>query len=301
MQVHTVTIHCEAGSEHWRFICSDLHIGSPSFDAKRWQRDMDAAAKVNARVLVNGDVFDAIDFRDKRYDASALVPELRGEKDLQGAVVRLAAELMAPYRGIIDVIGVGNHEEKWINWNANDPVARLIERLNSQLEADGTDHRIRHGGICGFIRTRFFMDPSDPRGARVNHDLLYHHGSGGDSPVTKGSIDFYRRENQFLFDAVTMGHKHHRSFMDGCVVELTAKGRLNFRERKSIQTGSYYVNYRRTGQRFPLSYSYAESKAHSPKPHGGMFLRLRPALCQDGFGKSRQRYRTVHQDVMTEP
>jgi len=257
--------------------------------------------RVGARVLVNGDVFDGIDFRDKRFDASVLLPELRGEKDLQGAVVRLAAEYFEPYRRNVDVIGIGNHEEKWIGWNANDPVARLIERLNAKNEKEKGEHRIRHGGICGYIRTRFQMDPTDPHGAKVNHDLLYHHGSGGDSPVTRGSIDFYRRENQFIFDAVTMGHKHHRSFMDGCVIELSARGHLNFRERKSIQTGSYYVNYRRTTQRRPLAYSYAESKAHSPKPHGGMFLRMRPMLTQQGEGKTRVRIRQVMQDVMTQP
>ena len=304
MQIHRVIVECEPGSEHWWFLCSDLHIGSPSFDLKRWQRDMDAALKVGARVLFNGDVFDGIDFRDKRYDASVLVPQLRGEKDLQGAVVRLAYEYISPYRDIVYVIGVGNHEEKWIGWNANDPVARLIERLNSDLETEKSEHRVRHGGIAGFIRTTFRLgERSDGKARSCYHDLLYFHGSGGDSPVTRGSIDFYRKENQFLFDAVTMGHKHHRSFMDGVMIGVTSRGRLHFRERKSVQTGSYYINYRRTTQEQPLAYSYAESKHHSPKPHGGMFLRLRPVRHTDNSGgiKQHKTFYTVEQDVLTSP
>lgn len=300
MQIHRHVIDCEPGSEHWRFICSDLHIGSPSFDAKRWQRDMEAAKRVGARTLCNGDVFDAIDFRDKRFDASVLLPELRGEKDLQGAVVRLAAKLFGPYAGLIDVIGIGNHEEKWIGWNANDPVARLIERLNSDLERDGSEHRIRHGGIAGYIKTVFRFSSYEGRSPSVSHDLLYMHGSGGDSPVTRGAIDFYRKETQFLFDAVTMGHKHHRTFSDGVVIGVSATGRLFFKERKAIQTGSYYVNYRRTTQAHPLAYSYAESKHHAPKPHGGMFLRLRPVR-HTTTDKPRSTYYEVQQDVMTEP
>jgi hypothetical protein len=304
VQVHRFIVPTENRQIHWRFICSDLHIGSVNFDAKRWRQDMDAAVKVGARVLVNGDVFDAIDFRDKRYDPSVLVPELKGEKDLQGAVVRLAFEYFKPYADVIDVMGIGNHEEKWINWNSNDPVARLNERLNADLQSRGSEHRIRHGGISGFIRTTFRFTKLGSKGGKlpsVNHDLLYFHGSGGDSPVTRGTIDFYRKEHQFSFDAVTMGHKHNRGFVDSVEIGLSARCHLLPKDRKSIQTGSYYQNYKRTGQKNPLDYSYAERFHASPKPLGGMFLRLRPFREHIGDGPNRTVIHRVEQEVMTSP
>lgn len=298
MQVHKVVIPTEPGSTHYWFLCSDLHIGSVNFDLKRWRQDMDAARRVNARILVNGDVFDAIDFKDKRFDANVLLPELRGEKDLQGAVVGLATSYFEPYADLIHVIGIGNHEEKWIFHNANDPVARLIERLNAGLEQKGTDHRIRHGGIGGYIRTVFrFPKYGDQKTPSVSHDLLYFHGSGGDSPVTRGTIDFYRKENQFVFDAVTQGHKHHKTFIDGVTIELSRNGHIRPRERKLIQTGSYFQNYKRTSQDNPLDYSYAESKHHAPKPIGGMFLRLKPVREKI----DDMTFNCVYQDVMTSP
>lgn len=265
---------------------------------------MARAVAVGARVLVNGDVFDAIDFRDKRFDPSVLVPSLRGAKDLQGAVVRLAYEYFLPYASVIDVMGIGNHEEKWINWNASDPVARLIERLNADLEAQKSEHRIRHGGISGYVRTTFrFTDSAgkDGKTPSTNHDLLYFHGSGGDSPVTRGTIDFYRKEHQFSFDAVTMGHKHNRSFVDSTEIGLSSRGHLVPKERKSIQTGSYYQNYKRTTQKNPLDYSYAERFHASPKPLGGMFLRMRPTREKVGDGPNRTTLIRVEQDVMTAP
>ena len=303
MQVHRFVIPTENRSIHWRFICSDLHIGSVNFDARRWQADMAEAVKVGARVLVNGDVFDAIDFRDKRFDPSVLVPELKGEKDLQGAVVRLAYEYFRPYAGFIDVLGIGNHEEKWINWNASDPVARLIERLNADLQANSLEHRIRHGGVSGFIRSAFRFGERDEKGRvpGTKHDLLYFHGSGGDSPVTRGSINMYRKEHQFSFDAVTMGHDHNRGFIDSVEIGLSPRGHLVPRERKCIRTGSYYQNYKRTTQTNPLDYSYAERFHASPKPLGGMFLRLRPVREHVGKGPHRTVINRVEQEVMTAP
>jgi hypothetical protein len=119
--------------------------------------------------------------------------------------------------------------------------------------------------------------------------------------VTRGSIDFYRKEKQFRFDAITMGHKHNRTFTDSVVIGLSPKGRLVFKERKAIQTGSYYTNYRRGSQKHPLNYSYAESKHHSPKPWGGMFLRMRPIRETKPVNGGNCSFYRVQQDVMTEP
>lgn len=296
MQVHKVVLETKPNTDHWRFICSDLHIGSVNFDLKRWQGEMAAAHEVRARVLVNGDVFDAIDCRDKRFDANVLHPSLRGKKDLQGAVISMAEEYFDPYAEDVDVIGIGNHDEKWINWNANDPVARLIERLNGRLEARGSLHRIRHGGIGGYIRTIFRFTEGDTK-CGCKHDLLYFHGSGGDSPVTRGSIDFYRKDCQFSYDAVTMGHKHNRTFIDGVTIELSRYGHIFPKERKSLQTGSYFHTYKRLAQANPLDYSYAESKHYAPKPLGGLYLRMRPVRVAAG----RHTFNRVEQDVCTRP
>ena len=49
---------------------------------------------------------------------------------------------------------------------------------------------------------------------RQNHGarfvLYYHHGSGGQAPVTKGMIDFHRKGNWVDSDIVWLGHKHNK-------------------------------------------------------------------------------------------
>jgi UDP-2,3-diacylglucosamine pyrophosphatase LpxH len=277
----------------WRFLASDLHLGSPHVDLKRLKTDLDAAAARNAKILLNGDVFDAIDHRDKRSSPAAVVPELRGRVDLINATVDYAFGILKPYAHLIAIVGIGNHEFKWIKWNSADPARLLVERLNAHLAAEGHENRVRHGSNNGFWRTRF----EEPSGGNVQHDLYYFHGSGGDSPVTKGSIDVNRKETQFYFDAVTFGHKHNKMFIDGVGIYLSAKGIPRTRERKAIQTGSYYSNYSCSDD--PLSISYAEEFHAAPKPKGGVFLGLIP---ERGRGKGNgSSFRHVRQVVMSDP
>lgn len=277
MIVHNQTVKCLIGQPTYRYLMSDLHLGSPNADHDRITADLAAAQEVGARVLINGDVFDSIGPKDKRYEANCLHPRLRGRKDLEAAVVELAEEILAPYAGSIDVIGIGNHEEAWIKYGYSDPVARLIDRLNQ-----GYNSQIKHGSFWGYVNTTFeVLD----RVAR--HKLLYYHGTGGDSPVTKGTIDFHRVGRNRRYDCLTFGHKHNISIVGEHILDVTPGGRIHERLQLNLQTGSYYRNYSQI-EGDPLDYSYAESKAHPPKPLGGLFLVLRPYDLPDGTLQVRQ-------------
>src|SRR6516162_7339813 len=109
---------------------SDLHLGSMNSDHDAIVDDLDRAKEIGARVLINGDVFDAIGPKDRRFDLTVLHPLVQRKKDLAKAIVDMAFDVLYPYREIIDVMGIGNHEESWITYGYNDPVRRLIEELN---------------------------------------------------------------------------------------------------------------------------------------------------------------------------
>lgn len=276
MQVHVFDVPCEEGQPYRRLLMSDLHYGHPNADKRRIRADLDAARRLNARVLINGDVFDAIQKRDKRYSPSQLDKMVQGKDDLAKALVEMVGGELGPYADLIDVIGVGNHEEAWTRQTSTCLVGMLLDRLNAELEKQGSAHRIRHGGIQGYIRTRFkFSAAGNPAGT-VSHDLLYQHGAGGDAPVTKGAIDASRRLINFDYDCLTFGHKHNKTEGEDTYLYLSTTGKLRQRERIYIQTGSYLWNYKRTTQADPLRYSYAESGHHAPKPLGGKFLVLVP-------------------------
>lgn len=266
MLIHNHKVQCEAGQPFYRLLCSDYHLGSACADHDLIVQDLSTIRRAGGKAIVNGDVFDAIGPMDKRYAANVLHPSLQGKMDLHAAIVDMAFELLYPYRDVIDVMGIGNHEEAWIKYNHADPVAALIKRLN---DAGG---KIRHGGFWGYINTEF--EVPDTR-AKLAHSLLYLHGTGGDSPVTKGTIDFNRKGRNWRYDCLTFGHKHNSVNVIEAVAD-TDRGKYIERRQLQLQTASYYRNYRELKEGEELDQSYAASKGHPPKPMGGTFLILRP-------------------------
>jgi hypothetical protein len=317
MQVHVFRREDTAWNRpFFYFLMSDLHIGHIACRQKLIAAELAAARAAGARILINGDVFDAINPKDKRFALSQIAKPLRGEDDMEAAAVGMAVKLLGPYADLIDLIGVGNHEEAWIRRSAADMVGRLIRELHAGMRERAkaeTDpeigialagHQIKHGGIAGFIRTRISYDVRSrfARNSKVprslTHTLAYHHGSGGDAPVTKGQIEFSRKVAHVIADAYWMGHKHHKTFAEDCILSLSAKDQIEYRQRLSIQTASYLENWRATDQGNPLGYTYAESSNSPPKPLGGLWLSLTPRKARNSKGKMR---RWIEQSVSTAP
>lgn len=281
MIIHDHAIASEEGQPHYRLLCSDFHLGSAAANHDLIASDLATIKSWGGKALINGDVFDAIGPMDKRYAASVLHPSLLGKMDLAKAIVDLAFDLLYPFRDVIDVMGIGNHEEAWIKYNHGDPVRMLIDRLN----AEGAN--IRHGGFWGYINTGFEIAGTR---RKLAHKLLYLHGTGGDSPVTKGTIDFNRKGRNWQYDCLTFGHKHNIVSTVEAVADVS-KGKYIERRQLNVQTGSYYRNYRQLELGEELDQSYAASKGHPPKPMGGSFLILRPRRNQEtGQWEVRQDY-----------
>ena len=263
------TERAEIGQPFYRLLCSDFHIGSACTDADAIVRQLTRAKQFGARILINGDVFDAIGPKDRRFDLTTLHPGIAREKDLAAAMVRMAVEILEPFAENIDVIGIGNHEETWVNYGYNDPVRRVLEELGR------AGSRAKHGSFWGYISTSFVV-PGFRK--RPTHKLLYLHGTGGDSPVTKGTIDFNRKGRNWVYDALTFGHKHNLVCAADQVADVSPKGKYIERRQLNLQTASYYRNYKQLNDSTVLDQSYAARSAHPPKPIGGVFLCLRPGL-----------------------
>jgi hypothetical protein len=280
MIMHKYRNAAEEGQPFYRLLCSDYHIGSANSNHDLIVKDLATIKLFGGKALVNGDVFDAICPTDKRYDAGVLHPSLRGKKDLAAAIVDLAFNLLRPYADVIDVMGIGNHEEAWIKYNHGDPVRQLIERLNNEAGAD-----ITHGGFWGYMNTTF-----DLKGVKFKpkHRLLYLHGTGGDSPVTKGTIDFNRKGRNWKYDLLTFGHKRNHVDVVEAIADVSEDDIYFERRQLQIQTASYYRNYRELKKGEELDQSYAASKGHPPKPMGGTFVTLRPQRNELGIWEVRQ-------------
>lgn len=243
-------------------IQSDHHHGASGTQTDLIANELDQACGRDVIYLNNGDLGDCINVKDKRFQVNAVNEPLQKKKAIINGVTNDIVKFFLPFKAALQnaVFCLGNHDETWINWCGFDLIDMVIQSLNDK------GCRIQHGGIAGFVNV--FVKGGD---RPLKHTIYRHHGAGGDSPVTKGTIDFNRLRNGFDFDSVTFGHKHNKLAMELGVWSTNNLGRAIKRPIWCIQTASYFENYG-SNPTDPADYTYAESKCHSPKPTGGWWL-----------------------------
>lgn len=258
-------------------LMSDLHVGAQHVDYKLIRREVEEAIANGYRIAVNGDVFDAVVAHDKRFTPDVLHPRLQGRRDVHNECVRMAAELFSGAEHLIDMVGVGNHEESVTKYAGFDINQAFVYEL--QRNCNDKDHTISFGGYGGFLDYRFRIKTGGKsRTSEKPQRLLiyYHHGSGGAAPVTGGMINFNRKAVWVNADVIWMGHQHNRVFRDTDKITLTPAGNLSVTPMRYIMTGAYFDTYQIQSQK---SYrdrgrvtNYAADWGVAPQGKGGVLL-----------------------------
>ena len=270
----------KCGQEFGFLLMSDLHIGSADVDYRKIKVELEEAKILGDRILINGDILDAIIPKDhKRYTPGAVHPRLANRSDVLDGAIEWAVEILAPYASLVDMIGTGNHETVIEKYHGTDPVRRLVQMLktcNSQVE---------YGGMTGFIEYRFAYESKKGHGGNGRRFVIwYHHGSGGASPVTKGTIDFHRR-GWVRSDIKWLGHKHNRLNFHEVCLECPEQGDEPKRvEVRCVMTGSYFKTYLGQSQESLMKNgrrsSYASDWGLAPQGMGGARVVLK--ILRDG-------------------
>lgn len=243
-------------------LLSDIHLGSPNFDAVRLKEDLDGALANGDRVLINGDFFDLIMPSDrKRYQPSALHERLHGEDDLVGAVVDWGAELLGPYGDIIDLIAPGNHETAALRHHH----VCLTKALATALKFKGSRVKVaEYAGWAVFDRGR---------GPRARFHLFHWHGHGKGSGRLAGLLAELGTKGQFIEGADAVWYGHHHGLAVSRVMRVDGRQPKGRRPCWLIRTPSYLdgINYR----------GYAAEALLNPFPTGCVRL----VLCEDGSSR----------------
>lgn len=208
---------------------SDVHWDSPDCDKVSFKEHLDYCLKDHRYILVNGDFFDAILLKDVKR----AVPHNVERNDNQLNVkLEEAAHFLTPYKDQILFVGRGNHEESILKYSGIDLLQMLCLMLNA-----GNKHQIAYGNYANFLR---FSWLSQQKKAKAHYDIYMHHGAGGNSPVTKGLVDFNRIAKGVNADLIWMGHKHH-SVIDASdpIMYIDNNGTVILKNRQCIQTPSY--------------------------------------------------------------
>jgi len=265
MQVNRKTLNLDGTLRQDFYFCSDIHFGNKGCDIKLFKKELKEAKKRDCRILIIGDLYDLIYSKDPRHNPSMLIPELQGRDDAVDKAIELLVKILNPYSTLIDGIGMGNHELAFIKYNNTDPTARTIRELNC-----GTETHICNLGYSGYM----LYDLKTNNKIRTTFDILYHHGKGGESQVTKGMIDINRKQTSWIYDLYIFGHKHKTIAARDCRI-MPHRGNtpetdwIESRPMKSSQVGGFQQNYPKDEEgKLP---GYSEIKEHSPSPLGGVF------------------------------
>lgn len=227
-----VTFEVQEGWEQWILVSSDRHWDSVKSNRALQKRHLSQAMERNALIIDLGDFFDAMQGRnDKRGSKSAIRPEhQRG--DYFTALTETAAEWLTPYSKNILMLGKGNHETAITRHNEINLTWHLARLLNQN---EGTNIHLGH--YAGYMR---FYFRQGKRTYLSTKTVYYNHGSGGNSPVTKGVIQTNRRGAYLVEpDIIFTGHTHQTWIVPITRERMSAQGRVYFDQQWHVQVPSY--------------------------------------------------------------
>src|SRR5215469_13356154 len=175
---------------------------------------------------------------------------------------------------------VGNHETAVTKWHSVDPTLLILYELEKIARARDPQHAIHYGGYSGFVDYRI-RNPNKVNGHGIRWVLYYHHGSGGASPVTKGLIDFNRKDVFIDADAIWMGHKHNRLCVHVEKIRCPLQGDgPDVRNVYHLMSGAYFQTYAGQSQASVRKHgrqsNYAADAGMAPGGKGGLRVVLEP-------------------------
>lgn len=245
-------------------LISDVHWDSKHCDRGLLREHLEEAKVRDAPVFIFGDFFDAMQgTRDPRAMKGDLLHELDNPAYFDRMIDK-AVEWLGPFVDRIALVSKGNHELSVTKHYGTDLTERLVHAIN---QAGG---ECFSGGYEGWVLFRFYNRTPSGRSSFKTLRLYYNHGSGGSSPVTKGTIKASRRA-AYLPDAdiVATGHIHESWQVEYPRVRINSKGRVSKDVQTHIQLAAY-VDDRSSG----TGTSWPIMKEFSPKPLGGWWLRF---------------------------
>jgi len=209
--------------EQWVLLTSDIHFDSRVCDRSLLKKHFTQAKEKNAPIFVFGDFFDVMGTkRDPRSHMSEIRPEYLTKKSYLDTVVGDAIKFSKDYP--IEFIGEGNHERNITQRHETDVIERLCDGIGS-----------KQGGYSGYIRFSFYGTANGKR----HMDMYYNHGTGGNSPVTKGTIQTNRRGVAFDADIFVSGHNHNRWNMELMRQYPDKNGNVKSKQQHHINLGTY--------------------------------------------------------------
>lgn len=249
----------KSGFEQWFLLSSDRHWDSKYSDRNLQRKHLTQLVERKGLLIDNGDAFDVMQGRnDRRGSKGSIRPEHNTDAYFS-SVIDTAVDWFEPYAKNILLWGEGNHEAAARRHNEICVTGHFVRGMN-----DRTGSSIHHGKYNNYVRLQF------RRGDRKHLKpilMFLHHGSGGNSPVTRGVIQTNRRAVTYPdADIIVTGHIHAEWHVPIPRERVSEQGIIFDRTQHHVSTGTY--------KREPRDSGWAVERGFGPPSIGATWLRL---------------------------
>lgn len=252
----TIQRKSDDGERHRFCLMSDVHWDNPKCRRDLLIRDLEHCAAENMPILMNGDLFCAMEGRHDRRRSRNIIPD-HNVASYYDALVDDAVAYFEPFAHLISLVGYGNHETSVLKNGETDLLKRFCQGIGRPEVL---------GGYGGWVRFVFqYRKGRD----RQSHFLKYFHGSGGGGIITKGTIQQQRMLSMVHgCDSIWMGHVHEALTMRNIVERMRTTGKVELAEVLQIRTPTYKEEYGEGKMGWHVE------RGAPPKPLGSYVLEL---------------------------
>ena len=236
----------------------DLHIGSDACDLEQLKRDIDwIKRRPNAYTFLGGDIIEAINPSDKRFELAGVVEKMRGKlNDLAQEQVKEAVAILKPIKGKILYSLEGNHEAKVKKNYYYDCSNSIAEQLGVPFKSYSCLSKL----IFEYKKCK----------SRV--DIYSHHGYGGGRKAPSKITALMEFAMSFDASIYIMGHNHGIGVHSQPRLGLGDKGRNKLVARNMLFVlGGCYTKTYKTGNS-----NYAEKTAYPVSHIGSNIIKIIP-------------------------
>lgn len=243
-------------------LVSDIHFDALHSNHKLLKKHLEQALEYNAPIFIFGDLLDLMQGKqDPRASKSEINPKYAVDDDYLGNVCADAAAFLAPYASHILLMAMGNHEYEYRRRHEVDPLTMVSTMLKA-----ATGFMPVVAPYSGWLQLKYQHATG---GNRSGHNLKWHHGTGSNSPVTRGAISTNRFSVMYPnADIQVRGHINQRFQMFIPRETVTTQGRIvTDNDALHLQLGCY-VQDNLDGN------SWSQRRGMGTAAIGGFWLRL---------------------------
>jgi hypothetical protein len=205
---------------------------------------------------------------DKRKSQKCVRPEHKTDYYFD-ALIDTAIEWFEPYKDVLALISLGNHESAISKHNETN----LLQRTVGGLRRCGS--KVMAGPYSGYIAAR----QVENKGNSITKAIWFHHGYGGGGEVSRGLQNHSQTSRQAMFDVSISGHIHRRNMDENIISCLNKSGKVIYKQQLLLRSSTYKNDLD----------GWVEEKGMGPRPIGGWILELKYSRKGDEQAESRMR------------